>query len=390
MEADPLVQLLFEKVLSGINVMKHKTNLFVGVLLFLVLLDPSLASDPPNKNVDVNKTRNGTKVMSLAETMLKSNQTIQQYWKETFEEIKNLAVRFPQTSSSPARRNPLTQWKKFLEDEAFLNLNTGDEGETKKRKMYRPRFDEGFASWERQLQLWKDEVAEYMDKFQAESGEYPFSTYGTLFKNATDAPEASSETLDEMVVTQKVQRPVPIPAQPGEPVLPHTDITDKSKRILIVTTASLPWMTGTAVNPLLRAAYLTKGRAKKGGSVTLMLPWLERMSDQERVYGKEQAFVSQEDQEAYIRKWLKDTAGMPKASRELQIIWYTGWLERAENSVYSMGDITALVSVRVFVLLLYTSYLVTICSFLILQVPYLIDYPRPTMLTLLFWRNRSI
>lgn len=331
--------------------MKPKMNLFVRFLCFLFLLDPSLASDPRKKNGDVIKTRNATKVMSLAETIFKSNQTIQQYWKETFEEIKNLAVKFPQASSTAARRNPLTQWKKFLEEEALLNMNTGDEVEMKGRKTGLPRFDEGFASWERQLQLWKDEVAEYMEKFQAENGEYPFSTYGTPFKNATDAPETSPEPLDEMVATQKVQRPVPVPAQPGEPVLPHTDITDKSKRILIVTTASLPWMTGTAINPLLRAAYLTKGRAKKGGSVTLMLPWLERMSDQERVYGKEKAFVSQEDQETYIRTWLKDTAGMPEASKELQIIWYTGWLELAENSVYSMGDITALVSVCLCLLL---------------------------------------
>jgi hypothetical protein len=341
--------------------MKPRTNLFLGVLLFLVLIDPSFSSDPNENNVERVESKNATKVSRLAESMLKLTneeraQAIHQYWKEAFEEIKNLVVKFPQTGSEPARRNPLTQWKQFLEDDAISSLSTA-EVEKKERKLGRPRF-EGFATWERQLQLWKDEVAEYMERFQTENGEYPFSTYG-IPKNVTEAPEkglASPEAVDEaskeedtidyMVSTTKRQRPVPAPAQPEEPVLPHTDFTDKSKRILIVTTASLPWFTGTAVNPLLRAAYLTKGRAAKGGSVTLMLPWLERMSDQERVYGKDKEFQTQEEQEAYIRTWLRDTAGMPEASEQLKVIWYTAWLERAENSIYSMGDITALVSVR--------------------------------------------
>ena len=109
-------------------------------------------------------------------------------------------------------------------------------------------------------------------------------------------------------------------------------------------------MTGTAVNPLLRAASLTNGRKKAGGAVTLMLPWLERVGDRDKVYGKSRSFDTPKDQEQLVRDWLFNTADMKEASIDLNIAWYTARHETLENSVYSMGDITASIPVSTHIL----------------------------------------
>jgi hypothetical protein len=233
---------------------------------------------------------------------------------------------------------------------------------------------EGFPTWDRLLQDWSEEIQLYLEEVDAQAQEgYSMSNYGrgsamrdvisaenktstindTAVTNVTaTTPEPAVEEgeeeaffkLESKKKTVSSTMPIPQPAQPGEEVLPHTDIADKSKRILIVTTASLPWRTGTAVNPLLRAAYLLDGRREAGGSVTLLLPWLERPEDQDRVYGANNGFATPEDQEEYIRTWLRDSANMPQASNELNIQWYTAWQNKVENSIYSMGDITAQLS----------------------------------------------
>jgi hypothetical protein len=354
--------------------------------------DPSSSpsSSPGEENSARNSKKNSKeskKVIGLVESLEISRRNFQdpgveevrrQYWQRTFNEIRNLATGMPRNTqpkvgSGSGNGNGgkfLSQWKLLLDDPvsqivmqtgndtgALFNTTTSTTGQLNNRPM---RRFEGFVSWDRLLQDWSEEVQEYLEKAQAENeGEYPMANFGRSTLQGEEKKTVPSEVVelhDGKGVTQDVAPenttsvkqntalPIPAPAKPGEAVLPHTDISDKSKRILIVTTAAMPWRTGTAVNPLLRAAYLTKGRKPLGGSITLMLPWLKRKSDQERVYGVDNTFETPEAQEDYIRSWLRDDAGFVEASQELKIQWYTGWQNKVQNSIYSMGDITALVS----------------------------------------------
>lgn len=361
--------------------------LYRGIALLLIVASskaeqiPDSSSDEEDSNSTQNKGKGEPKkVISLSESLGISRRNFQdpeaeevrkQYWKRTFSEIRNMATTgFPKSSQPKASGGGkfLSQWKLLLDDplSQIVAQSADDDTEDASLNITSPaamRRFEGFVSWERLLQDWSDDVQEYLEKAKEENeGEYSMSNFGRSVSPDDETKARPSEPLEELQkleevngatqdppgkatsVKQNTGLPIPAPAKPGEAVLPHTDISDKSKRILIVTTAAMPWRTGTAVNPLLRAAYLTKGRKSKGGSVTLMLPWLERKSDQETVYGADNTFETEQDQEDYIRTWLRDDAGFVEASKELKIQWYTGWQNKIQNSIYSMGDITALVS----------------------------------------------
>jgi hypothetical protein len=347
--------------------MRFRWIVLVGTVFLAVTVVTGTENDKTN-----DKQKSSTKVISLAESINRSTKLYQdpirakasrERWKKALEEIKELTL--PQGDDKRVKEVSLMQWRMLLDEPTEVELETETDSTTvfertssspSKDTKITPRF-EGFASWERMLQDWADEVQEYMEKIDAENAEgYPMSSWGISGKISVTkekekklseplVPIAKEDQPESTIATRKkksqISLPVPVPAKVGEPVLPHTDLADKSKRILIVTTAALPWMTGTAVNPLLRAAYMTKGRKEAGGSVTLMIPWLERRQDQERVYGRDKVFADPDTQEAYIRTWLRESANMLQASDDLNIEWYTGWQNKAENSVYSMGDITA-------------------------------------------------
>lgn len=261
-------------------------------------------------------------------------------WKRTFSEIKSIVVKPERTTLKEKDRTKLfDQWKLFTEQSSssqpFTNSTDDTSVDSKRFNRSRQRF-EGFQSWEKLTQQWSEDTKYYMNAKESLNDNAP--------NNNTDFAIAEEIIHEEM---KRVKKPKfsPKPAKAGEAILPHTDIGDKSKKIWIVTTASLPWMTGTAVNPLLRAAFLTSGRKEAGGKVTLMLPWLEREKDRDKIYGKGRAFDTSNEQEAWIRSWLRDTAGLKEASELLNIAWYIGRHETQENSIYSMGDITAIIQV---------------------------------------------
>lgn len=125
---------------------------------------------------------------------------------------------------------------------------------------------------------------------------------------------------------------------------PDSDLTRLDRKIYVVTTASLPWMTGTAVNPLLRAAYLCRGRPK--GSVTLVIPWLSQEQDRKKLYAKYN-FETPADQEAHVREWLRDKARMPEEADPetgIQILWYQSRYHPTFMSIFSVEDICEQIS----------------------------------------------
>jgi digalactosyldiacylglycerol synthase len=114
----------------------------------------------------------------------------------------------------------------------------------------------------------------------------------------------------------------------------------------VVTTAALPWQTGTAVNPLLRAAHLSRLNrpyTNNKSTVTLVVPWLESSDDRVYLYGEEWRDKTKKDQDEYIREWLVYKAELALEANlstgGIQIQFYNARWHKGMNSIFAMGDI---------------------------------------------------
>ena len=124
-------------------------------------------------------------------------------------------------------------------------------------------------------------------------------------KNIDDNDSAAAVTMEE---------------QPW--ILPDSDIKNCHRRICVVTTAALPWRTGTAVNPILRALYLTRGRPKH--FVSLVIPWCPNETDRQLTLGTDHSFCNQQEQEAWIRSFCRDRAGCAGTSSFFCVLIFLG------------------------------------------------------------------
>ncbi|KAF3334603.1 hypothetical protein FCM35_KLT21207 [Carex littledalei] len=113
-------------------------------------------------------------------------------------------------------------------------------------------------------------------------------------------------------------------------------MTTRRRHFAIFTTASLPWMTGTAINPLFRAAYLAKDGDR---DVTLIIPWLS-FKDQDLVYPNKIKFNVPSEQEDYVRKWLQERTAMVPS---FTITFYPGKFSKEKRSILPVGDLTEII-----------------------------------------------
>lgn len=118
----------------------------------------------------------------------------------------------------------------------------------------------------------------------------------------------------------------------------ESDLRNGSRTIWIVTTAALPWRTGTSVNPLWRAVYL----AQDGHKVSLLIPWLADENSRKKLYGAKNYFPHGQSEQI---EWIFDNFIGTERSKvlNLQILFWNGIYQESFGSIFPVEDICSLI-----------------------------------------------
>jgi hypothetical protein len=131
-----------------------------------------------------------------------------------------------------------------------------------------------------------------------------------------------------------------------------SDISDPTRHIWIVTTASLPWRTGTSINPFLRALHFVRRRLhlyhsdKIVGKVSLVIPWINDMEDAMKLYGgvvTEKGEKGKEQQIQWMKSYAINQCGMSDEIKHLNILFYDAEYWVSFGSIFPSVDICSLI-----------------------------------------------
>ena len=149
------------------------------------------------------------------------------------------------------------------------------------------------------------------------------SSPGVMLKRSESKELTSAEALEARETMARAANGKDMPRSIREP----------GRSVAIVTTATLPWMTGTAVNPLLRAAYL----ARRGiHDVTLVIPFLA--PKEQAIVHPNMIFNTPEEQGEYVKKWVEERCGFKP---EMKLSFYPGRYATDKYSIIPVGDLTS-------------------------------------------------
>lgn len=111
-------------------------------------------------------------------------------------------------------------------------------------------------------------------------------------------------------------------------------MTDLAFPVVIVTTAAIPWMTGTSISPLFRASTLQD----LGYKVRIYLPWVDAET-QQTLFAEGLAFADQAEQREFIQQWMVDNG----LNTHVEINFYPAKYDKLFLSIYPAKPLPQLI-----------------------------------------------